>query len=208
MKKYLLATLMILVLLCMTLASWHGAEGGGRLEEYSAEQVHIDSKGKIKGTSKLHVAPEKMRMEMSPPDGTGKMITIVRQDKGVYWMVMPGQKMYMERQIEEEEMDSLMQTYKDSQVEEDLGTEKVNGYECSKKRVTTTHKIMGTKRKSVITIWQSPKIDFPLKTQTEDGEITELRNIRKGRQPSKLFEPPAGYEKMENMMQMFQGMGQ
>ena len=88
--------------------------------------------------------------------------------------------------------------------EEDLGTETVSGYKCRKKRVETTQKIMGKKTTTRVITWTSDKFSFPLRTQTEDGAITELRSIKKGPQPDKLFKPPSDYEKAAGMLEVMQ----
>ena len=177
---------------------------GGKIEEFSAEQVHIGPDGKVTGAYKVHGAPQKMRMEMPVPWGKGHMVTNVRQDKQVYWTLFPDQKLYIENAIDEAEIQSLEGAFKENMKEEDLGTETVSGYKCRKKRVETTQKMMGKKTTIRVITWTSEKFSFPLRTQTEDGAITELRSIKKGRQPEKLFEPPSDYEKADGMLDVMQ----
>jgi len=176
----------------------------GKIEEYSAEQVHISPDGKAAGAYKVHVAHQKMRMEMPAPWGKGHMITIVRRDKQVYWTLIPDQKVYIENMLDEAELQEFEQSLEENRKEEDLGTETVSGYKCRKKRVETTQEIMGQKIKTRVITWTSEKFDFPLRTQTEDGAITELRNIQKGRQPDKLFEVPSDYQKAKGMLDVMQ----
>ena len=89
--------------------------------------------------------------------------------------------------------------------EKDLGTETVNGFKCRKKSVEMVVEVMGFKTKSRSVVWISKKLDMPVRTRTEDGYVTELRNIKKGRQSKKLFEIPSGYKKVGNMMETFAG---
>ena len=176
--------------------------GGGKIEEFSAEQVSTNAKGKVQGTANLYAAPGKMRMEMASPDGKGRMIIIVRQDKGVHWMVFPEKKAYMERPVSESEAENLMNTFKESEKVEDLGQETVNGFKCKKTRVTRTQKFMGREMTTTVTVWKSDRLDLPVRTRSDNGNTSELRNIKEGRQKKDLFEPPSGYKKASNMMEL------
>ncbi|HUU80696.1 MAG TPA: hypothetical protein VMW90_04555, partial [Acidobacteriota bacterium] len=40
-------------------------------------------------------------------------------------------------------------------------------------------------------------------TQTEDGALVEMRNIKKGKQSKDLFEIPAGYKKVAGLFQLY-----
>jgi hypothetical protein len=46
------------------------------------------------------------------------------------------------------------------------------------------------------TLWYAPSLSFVVREHDDDGNVFELRNIKEGRQPAKLFEAPAGYQKM------------
>jgi hypothetical protein len=76
-----------------------------------------------------------------------------------------------------------------------IGNETVNGrttveYEATKASGDVNH------------FWLDPKLRFPVKWQGKNSS-GELRNIQEGAQPASLFEPPAGFTKMEmpGMMQ-------
>ena len=51
-------------------------------------------------------------------------------------------------------------------------------------------------------VWVSDKLDMPLRTKSEDGSMTELRNIKKGAPAGKYFEVPKEYKKVSNMMEL------
>lgn len=176
----------------------------GKIKEYSADQVHMKG-GKELHTQKLYVAPEKFRTEMPSPSGQGSMTVIFRQDKKLTWTVFPDKKMYVENVLNEEEMKKHMKDFKKDSVlkEEDLGTETVNGYKCQKKRVETSFKMMNRTINASTTVWKCDELDFPVRTQSDDGVTTELRNIKPASQPSELFEVPAGFQKTANMMEAF-----
>ena len=83
--------------------------------------------------------------------------------------------------------------------EEPLGSEKVNGYDTRKKRVTVTSRIMGHARTTVSTVWTADEFDVPLRERGETGETEEFRNIKVGAQSAALFEVPKGYTRSKNM---------
>lgn len=188
--------LCLAVVLCM-------AEKGeaGKLETWSAEQVHIKD-GKEKPAGYVYVAPEKTRMDIPAPDGKGKMIMIFRKDRMVTYSIFPGKEMYMERLLDEKDLGKRMGAFiKDvKNKEEALGTESVNGYKCKKKRVETTMNILGRNRTRTSTVWTSDMFDFPIRTESQEGDVMELRNIKPGKQPSSVFEVPSGYKKAANLM--------
>jgi len=61
---------------------------------------------------------------------------------------------------------------------------------------------MGFKNTSRSVVWQSPKFDLPLRTRSDSGQVTELRNIREGKPAAALFEVPADYSKVSDMMEL------
>jgi len=188
----------------LALLSASSVAGAGKIENYSADQVFLGEKGQVRHTGKLYVTPNKMRMENPGPEGGREMIVIVRSDLGVYRMLNPEKKVYFERPLNENDMATFSDSVKRGE-EVDLGTDKVGGYTCQKKRITTTVEMMGFKQTSQSIIWVSDKFDMPLRTQNSDGSMTELRNIKEGKPAEELFETPKGYRKVANMMEMFEG---
>ena len=181
----------------------------GAIKEYSADQVHLKG-DKVLQTQKIHAAPEKIRTEMLSPAGQGSMTIIFRQDKKLTWTLFPEKKMYVETLLNEAELKKdLTDLQKDAVVkEEDLGTETINGYKCQKKRVQTSLKMMNRNINTSTTVWKCDELDIPLRTQSGEGTMTELRNIKPGSQPASLFEVPAGYKKAANMMEAMGMMGE
>ncbi len=185
-----------------------GHAEGSKLTEYSADQVTKNAKGAVISSSKVHVAPQKMRVEQMGADHKSKSIVIFRFDQKVMRILMTEQKTYMENPLNEAALQKTLKSIPIDAEEEVLGTETVNGYACTKKRVEA--KIRGPfgMIRSSSTVWVSDQIDLPLRTQQKNGETTELTNIKPGRQPADLFEVPSGYEKMpsplEALGQMFQ----
>jgi hypothetical protein len=86
--------------------------------------------------------------------------------------------------------------------EESLGTETINGYRCEKKRIKTTTDMMGNKMTFTSLVWITAELGFPIRTETDNGTITELRDIKPGHQDASLFEIPAGYTKVASIMEV------
>ncbi len=78
----------------------------------------------------------------------------------------------------------------------------MNGFKCTKKEVETTVSVIGIKRTVKNIVWISKKLDMPVRTKSQNGSITELKNLKKGTPPGKYFEIPKGYKKVSNMMEL------
>ncbi|TFG92696.1 MAG: DUF4412 domain-containing protein [Syntrophobacterales bacterium] len=198
-KRWCFLFFIVVVAVLMSAVSVYAA----KIVSFSADQVSLAPEGKIVNSGKMYVTPDTVRMEMSPPDGKGAMVMIMRRDLKLYWMINPSGKTYFERPLKEEEWEQMAKGMIKSKTEKDLGTETVNGFKCLKKEVETVVEIMGFKKKSRSTVWISKKLDMPIRTRTEDGHVTELRNIKEGGQPKQLFKIQDGYKKVGNMMELF-----
>jgi outer membrane lipoprotein-sorting protein len=165
----------------------------GVAAEFTADMIQKTQAASFK--SQVFVKGEMIRNEMDMK-GT-QQVSISRLDKGVVWVLMPGQ-MYMEMPLSAGGEDSLLTDQKKLEevaTKEDLGKEKVNGYACDKYRFTFNDKSMGT-----MTQWFSKKLNFPIKSvmMGSQGEIsTEYKNINEQKLADSLFEVPAGYNKMQ-----------
>lgn len=182
-----------LFIFAMTLAPALAAD----LPDYSAEE-HIEfENGEMVG--KVYHSGQKQRKEMET-EGSN-MIIINRLDKKVVWMLMPESKTYMESKITDAKKDGKDEKM-DAKIEnETLGEETING-------------IKTTKRKTVFTASDGSKFGG-FSWVTKDGITvkqyvvgktgedkfhmkTELKNLKIGKQDPKLFEIPAGYQKMSS----------
>ena len=161
--------------------------GGSRAaaQEFSADMV--SRAGKETTTAKIYVSQNKVRMDMANNS------MIIRNDKKISWMIMPSEKMYMEHPIDMSKSPKVSNKF-DGEVERvPMGTETVNGQPAEKFKVTYTE---GGKSVSVYQWLKDGKI--PVKVAAIDGSwSTEYKNISTALQPDSLFEPPAGYTKME-----------
>ena len=193
----------------MLLLSGSSAFGlfGGKITEFSADQVVIDPGGVVMSQGKIFMAKDKMRMEQDmSKQGGGKMIIIHRQDQNITWMLNPDKKLYTQNPFNQQELERLMKSNFPSSNERILGTEKVNGFKCTKKEVVTTMNVMGMDMTTKSIIWVSDKLAMPIRTQSEDGSITELRNIKKGTPSGKHFKIPSDYTQVSNIMELMGGM--
>lgn len=202
--KFIISALFFIFSFVIAQAHAGSAQDQASLPDYSAEE-HMETEHGDMVTKVFH-SGQKERREMMANGSS--MITIMRKDKKVIWMLMPEQKMYMENKMEDggkARDDKHMAYTMESEV---LGEEIVNG-------------IKTTKRKSVFTssdgakvggfIWVS-KEGIPVKQQSvaKSGDTkihmkSELKNLVVGKQDDKLFELPADYKPMSFGAMMMQG---
>ena len=176
----------------------------GKITKFTADEVMIDANGKVRHEGKMYVVPNKVRLEGILPKGDGSMsmVWIFRRDKKIAWYLNPEKKLYLEKPLNEKEMERTAKNFVDSKNEKVLGTEYINGYECTKKEVETTVNYMGYKSTSKSITWISKKLDVPIRTQSQNGSINELRNIKERSTSSKYFEVPKDYKQVSNMMEL------
>lgn len=199
--------LVALSILCLSLsASPTYAQFGGKLiTSYSADMVMIQPDGAIAGEAKLYITPEAYRMD-GMLMGAGQhgmpkdMTTLGLKNQNRQYVYNHDKKLVYESEFDEEEMMKMLNTHQNVDSEVVLGKEQVSGYMCTKKKVTTTTKVMGRSFTSTQTVWQSDRFEMPLRTLTEEGYMSELRNIDTKRPSSRLFEPLTGYTRVGSLM--------
>jgi len=190
MLKKLTSRLMLFVVSLFIIGL--GIAGSGNAAEFSADMIQKSPMGNTNG--KVFVKGENLRQEMNM--GGQNQIMIFQKDKGVVWILMPGQRMYMEmaaggQQNMATPTPEEMEKMGDKKY---LGEEKVNGYKCKKYRYTSNDPSVGN-----TTMWISKKLNFPIKTEMEgsSGPMSmKYKNIQKKKVPDSLFKIPAGYQKM------------
>jgi hypothetical protein len=197
-KRWLIAVLVVLWVLA-AVPGW-----AGKTTDFTADQVTLDKGGKVLNTAKVYCAGEKMRLEGVGGDPRSKeqIDIIFRRDLKKHFMINQGKKTYFEKDLDEKEMEALIKQNVRNISEKVVGQETVNGHLCTKKEIESEIEIMGMKHKSRSVIWQSPEFIMPLRTQTDNGRMTELRNIRKDTPAASLFEVPKGYRQVSNMMEL------
>lgn len=158
--------------------------------EFSAVIINRMESRETQG--KIYMKGEKMRREFAAGEQVG--ITIVRPDKKVMWMLMPGQKAVMEMPFSKASLEKMMGMSQEQQAEMKLlGPEKVNGYETEKYETT----VKGEGKPMKHYVWVSKKLGVPIKMVSLDGKFSmAYRDIKEGGVPDSLFEIPPGYQKM------------
>ena len=174
--------------LCSALPS-HAGKGGPDFSaqaEYSADSV-MTTEG-MTMTSKVFYSRNKQRTEMMGN------ISITRQDKKVLWTLMPQSKSYMEMELNQ---DRLPPTERSDVSMKEVGHETINGF------TTTKYHFEGKEKEHSADgfIWVT-KEGAMIKmeaTSEEKGKkmkvVSELKNLKFGKQDDSLFEIPSGYSK-------------
>jgi hypothetical protein len=178
--------------------------------EFSAEVVDLQKPG-TPTQAKIYFAKDKLRMEPQSAGGKGGAIimNLATQTSTVF---LPQQHMYMEMPAQGQSQRQTYAFFQPIDVENACGdwqkTPHAQGGSCRKVGKETvngraTVKYEGTSSTGDVSyFWLDPKLRFPVKWQGKSS-AGELRNIQEGGQPASLFEPPAGYTKMDvgGMMQ-------
>jgi len=118
-------------------------------------------------------------------------------DNNAQYMFNHTKKLYYK--IDQDNENMGIKNFKNAELVKVLGKEKISGYKCVKKKVTTTTKIYGMTHTDTMVIWESDRFQMPLKIKGSSGHGMEIRNIKKGAPDKKYFQLPKGY-KVSNIM--------
>jgi len=143
--------------------------------------------------TKMYKDKDKTRMETSMPGMDS--ISIVRQDLKKMYTLMPGQKMYMEMELNPAMVAADVTAPKGEVKWEKLGSETVNGTACDKYKLTST-----LEGKTTEMFYFLDSKGYPVRTEmTMAGQTmsVDYKNWKEGSQEASLFEIPAGYNKMQ-----------
>lgn len=146
----------------------------------------------------INYTPTRERRE-TVMDGGEKMITITRRDKKMAWTLMPAEKMYMEMSLAQASAENKADPSQ-YQIEQTIvGPETVNGINTTKGKIVMTGAdgakmggFMWLTKENIMVKMDVIAIDKKDKMRIK----TELTNLKIGKQDAKLFEIPAGYDKM------------
>ena len=192
------------------------ASFAGTIKEYTADMVDTKT-GQV--AAKYYITEKKIRVdaldERSGRRGTGGVASIIRMDQNKMY-AFQDDKTYIELPLKgtisnlQDVSNQMMGGAAPKRTEEKIGTETVSGYSTDKLKVTTTMNFMGRTHSTTNFEWKAKEFDIPLRIQTENGDTTEMRNIKVGAPSASVFEIPAGYTRnveMENMMKGMHGRG-
>lgn len=154
-------------------------------------------------TGKMYFSPPNLRMDMNV---NGQNVSsIVNSSTQTSYMIMHDQHMYMETHNNQpnpftrnapglpHDFDPKNPCPWEAQhgnTCQKVGTETVNGRLCDKYTGTDKNGKPGTG-------WIDQKLHYPIKFVGGDGSSWDLTNVKEGASPASLFEPPAGYRKMD-----------
>jgi hypothetical protein len=163
------------------------------------------------GRSRMDMELTNMRGASLPPEamtqirqlGMAQMTMISRPDKQLVYLVFPANRVYVElaqpKEVASQKVESMTMSLRE------LGKEMVGSQPTIKNKATVTD---STGKQIESTVWNATALkQFPIKIQTtEQGTpvTIQFQNISFGKQPTAAFEPPAGFLKYTNMMEMMQ----
>jgi hypothetical protein len=156
--------------------------------EFSAQMLTKDRDAVVPG--RIYVKDGKMRQEFL--DAGGQSITILRQDKKVVWVIIPGDRTYYEEPLRFTWPGQFLQIPPLALQKRRVGQENIAGYDTEKYEVTLRGKDGLIKQ----TFWLAPRLGVPIKMAGEKNFSVEYRNIREGGVADRLFELPQGYQKL------------
>ncbi|MCX5894190.1 MAG: DUF4412 domain-containing protein [Deltaproteobacteria bacterium] len=162
--------------------------GLAQAAEFSA--ITVTKSGNSERQGKLYVKGDKARQEFSTSEGT--TTAILRQDKKIMWLLMPGQRAYIEMPFDQEDFAKALNIPIEGANKKFLGTEMLKGYETEK--YETTAKLGTQEVKS--RMWISKKLGIPLRIESLDKSFAQDYDIQEGGVADALFEIPAGYQKL------------
>lgn len=141
---------------------------------------------------KIYVKGDKIRREFAT--SMGNMVTIVRGDKKVVWMLLPGQEFYREMPFDKNARSRTLNLPEDEVSKKLVGTETVSGYVSDKYETSVTTgagAVQGT-------VWIAKKLEVPIRTESKDPPFSqEYTDIKEGGVDDAVFELPPGYKKMD-----------
>lgn len=162
--------------------------------EFSADTAM--EAGGIPMTGKVYHALDRQRIEQSLQEIN--IVVIARHDKNVGWMIMGTEPAYMELSLEETKKQSGNFDGCEMQ-QKKQGEEKINNILTTQSRVNVSCPD-GSAYEGTMWLSKDGIIVKMEATATDGGNKypfrLELKNVRIGKQDPKLFEVPAGYQKM------------
>ncbi len=210
--------ILVVLIALATVSIWCPADAAQLMSrpqaEYSADETVQNEEGTIQ--QKVYVTPTKERKETLTGAGEGAVM-IFRYDTKLMWILMSSEHMYMEQALggprqQGQGPDTSQWTYEDTVV----GEETLNGVRVTKYKTIATStdgkKFGGFSWRTREGI--NVKQDLLYKEGNDKKRmLTELSNLKVGRQEPKLFEIPEGFTKLDmgGMMGMMggrEGMGQ
>jgi hypothetical protein len=164
----------------------------------------LDKKIRVQfDSSRMKAEKGSAELESLKQMGLSRMVSIVRPDKKLIYVIYPDQKIVMTMPHEEE---TTTNANKSAKLEHTpIGKETVEGHACTKNRAVVTDQ----KGKVLEAItWNAADLkDFPVQIQTTEKENTSIirfKNVQLTKPDPKEFEVPTGYTQYDNPVEMMQ----
>ena len=163
--------------------------------DFSADLVSKAQGKTVQG--KVFMGNNKMRME------TQEGVTITRMDKKTVWILMPKEKMYMERALDASRAPAQSEKVEGEVKRALVGQDVIDGRKVEKYEVV----YVNNNKKESMFQWIVPGMMMPVKMAAGDNSWSmEYKNIKTGKQDDSLFEIQAGYEKFSMQMPSMKNM--
>jgi hypothetical protein len=138
------------------------------------------------------------------PLGMDQLVTILRPDQKVTYQVFPKLKAFVKLPMPPTEIEAFLKPAKMERTP--LGQEKMQGFACTKYRVTALDE-QGKPHEA--TVWNAPEQrDFPVCVETHEATETVLMRFSQVQfvrpEPAK-FEPPVGFTECADMQALMAG---
>lgn len=149
---------------------------------------YIVTSGKTVNVGRIFFKVDRIRQEF---EGS---VTIVRLDKMVAWVLMPG-NLYIEKKFTFDPNQTTAPTGGEY-TRNVLGSETVNGYDCEVVELVFKDTKLGVTKQ-----WIHKKLGCAVKTENRNSKgrvesTTEIKNIKEEPLEDGLFEIPLGYRKL------------
>jgi hypothetical protein len=146
-----------------------------------------------------------MRCDIPAHPGRAAMSTIVRGEAQKIFLILHSDKSYAETAGDESVIPGGLPAMLGAKMEKSdltrLGTEQLQGYTVTKYRFWGKYAGKRKGRPRVHLEWVAREFDLPLRSMLEGEPASqELRNIRVGPVPAHIFELPAGYVKVKDVL--------
>jgi|GEM_PF-4853623 len=181
----------LLVVLSLGLASAGEPAAAGKVD-FTAQMRQTRGLTTLNGV--FFATADKTRLDLLTPQGL--ISTVTRLDRKLMWIINHDQRSYLEMKGMAVNPLSVSETEREGQArQEDLGTEKIEGYDCRKIKYTFLDKSKG-----VVVEWMADSLGYPLRTlfHGPEGEVvlTEFKKVKVGPQDPGLFEIPEGFSRV------------
>ena len=179
-------------------------------QDFSADVINSRGGESIK---KIYATKDKVRFEMEGQDSQmGQAVLVADEAQGKWLVILPQRHMYMDSWPAMMKRPTIAQYWHVDDVNdacaqwkkiaEQAGTTK-NWGSCIKVGGDTLHGRSAVKYEGVSTqgdkdyYWVDTKLHCVIKMEGGTGKGIELTNIQEGSQPSRLFDVPAGFTKVD-----------